>query len=861
MKGGGGKTTPTAPSGRLPGLLGSYSPPDGVYDEVLTRERKLRPVFGRLLEQTGFPGQEAFERRRGRVDRLVRESGLVYSALGDPADTTRPWRLDAMPLAFESTEWESLCQGLIQRAEVLDFILRDLYGEQTLLRDDLLPPELIHDHPDFYPPLTGFAPPGRWLTLYAADLARAPDGQWWIFADRSDAPVGLGYTLENRLAMSQAFSGAFREGRVERLAGFFRILQQSVYSAAGVATGGSIPASGSSFRGVLWGPGTNHPNHFEDSYLARYLGFDLVQAGDMVVRDRRVMLKTLGGLLPVDAVLRRVLERESDPLAINGISDGVPGLIESLRTARVGMISPLGSGLLESQILNPFLPSVCEHALREELKLPSIATWWCGEAKERKHVRENLEKLAIRPAFRRDHRLDFPYDPAEGFPIDIARRLLDEQPHRIVGQERVDRGTAPIVDGDRLVAARMALRVFVVAGPDGAYQVLPGGLARCALTSRELDAGILAGKVSKDVWVLSDRPVDPITLLPPVGERLSLRRSPGLIPSRAADNLFWLGRYCERAEGQARWLRAALARYTVEGIRPELKRLIAALSTVELLADVNPATLESELLAAIFDSTREHGLASTCYHVCETATRVRERLSMDAWHVVSTISRSVLAPSATERDASDGLAQLTNVLMQVSAIGGLASESMTRTQGWRFLEIGRRLERGLTAIRITQWLLSGPQEKVSRRERERQRDEGFGITAEPAVIEAALEVADSWMTYRSRYLHDLQLVPALDLLLTDTTNPRSLLFQLLAIDEHTSKLPHEADQPLASPARRAALSALQSVRLLDAPALSSPDLPKTLQYVALDLGNLSDELARQFLAPEVPVSRLGNGGT
>jgi uncharacterized circularly permuted ATP-grasp superfamily protein/uncharacterized alpha-E superfamily protein len=822
------KTTRTAL-----GWLSDYDLAVGGFDELLTEQREVRPAYVRWLEHAGTPGDPAFERRRQRVDRLVRESGMVYTALGDAPDAPRPWRLDAMPLVFTQADWDQLSAGIAQRAELLNRVLCDLYGPQELLHSGRLPSSLLFNDPGYLRPLHGIAQRERMLVLYAADLARAPDGTWWVIADRSDAPVGLGYILENRLAMSQAFATAFRHAQVQRLAGFYRDLQSAVVRSS-VAHGGHRP------RAVLWGPGPDSPNHFEDAYLSRYLGFDLVQAGDLTVRDRRVMLKTLGGLLPVDAIFRRVLGRNTDPLELGGqVGAGVPGLVEALRADRVGLINPLGSELLESRALNPFLPGVADFLLGEPLRLPSLATWWCGQSPELSFVRERLTELALRPAFRRDPYLPHRVRDGECFTPEEAEPLLERCPERLVAQERVARSTAPVWEGDRWQPEYVALRVFAVATAIG-YHVLPGGLARVANTPFELDNGVLAGRLSKDVWVLSDHPVEPLTLLPPPGERLRLRRSPGLIPSRAADNLFWLGRYAERTEGQARWLRAGLVRLVGEvdaSRRPEMAPLLQEYVEARWIDTLPTGPVESQLLAAVFDEQRESSLAAHCELVCQTANGVRDRLSLDAWYIIAELQPSASAATIGERDISDALARVSRVLLQLAALGGLANESMTRTQGWRFLEIGRRLERGVNSIRLADWLNRQP--------------------SEPGLIQAALEIADSWMTYRARYLHDLQLVPALDLLLTDATNPRSLAYQVLAMEDLSRQLPHEAERPVPSPARRLAISAAKLVNLLDVQAEQGFGLSHQLRAVLETLEQFSEELVRQYLSPEQAASGFG----
>ncbi|MBC7853623.1 MAG: circularly permuted type 2 ATP-grasp protein, partial [Pirellulaceae bacterium] len=771
--------------------------------------------------------------------RLLRENGVTYNFYGAPQGPGRPWELDPIPLLITKREWQRLAVGLIQRATLLNRVLADLYGPRELLRHGTIPPELLYNHPGYLLPCHGIRPPGDvYLHLYAAHLARKPDGSVVVMADRTQGPSGAGYAVENRLVISRTLPSDFHRLHVERLASFFITLRDTLTALA--------PSGRDNPRVVLLSPGSESTAYFEDAYLARYLGYTLVEGGDLTVRGGKVFLKTLGGLLPVDVILRRTRDHDCDPLELRPDSlFGVPGLVQAARTGQVLVANALGSGVAETPALAAFLPAACRQLLGEELLLPSVPTWWCGQRQSLQHVESHLDQLIIRPAIM--HRSE---RPILGWQLSTSQReeLLSRirySPANFVAQEPISYSTMPAWSDSEITPLRVGLRAFAAAS-GGTYCVMPGGLSRAAPTSESLAESVSSGQASKDVWILSDKPVEEVSLLRPSRAALELRRSPFDLPSRVADNLYWLGRYVERTEGIIRHLRSAVVRLTNDlepGGLTELWLLVQALSEVgESPLPASPAAsqdpfedLRSEVSTLTFDE-RPLGLQSSLQSLRRTATLVRDRLSLDSWRIVNQLDSELLFPWMNRRDRlGDILLLLNQMLSLLAAFSGLATENMTRGPGWQFLDMGRRIERALNSLRLVQRLLVPAEVELS------------------PLLEAILEIFDSTMTYRYRYLTSLQLPPVLDLILIDETNPRAVGFQLNALAEHVGSLPH-ADLVQAAKDQQIMYAALAALRLTDLEALEEFDegrsrghLQRLTEKLAGFLRELSDVITHKHL--------------
>jgi uncharacterized circularly permuted ATP-grasp superfamily protein/uncharacterized alpha-E superfamily protein len=832
-------------------LLAGYKKQDDAYDELLADDRSLRPHYAKLFGALGGFDQAELRHRHETCGRFIHEQGITYHVYGDPRGLERPWQLDPIPFVMSPDEWHSLEKGLIQRATLLNKILADCYGNQDLIRSRWLSPALVFAQPDFLRPCHGVRMQRNlYLHFYAADLARSPDGRWWVISDRTQIPTGAGYALANRLVTSRIFPESFRENNVHRLAGFFRTAQETLAQLA--------PRHSDRARVVMLTPGPHNETYFEQAYLARYLGYMLVEGQDLTVRDNCVFLKTLSGLERVDVILRRVDDDFCDPLELRNDSIlGVPGLGEAVRAGNIVVANALGTGLLQSPAFMSFLPGLCRHILGEELKLPSVATWWCGQKSAQKYVLENLDELVVKQAFRSHLRIPDPEKKLTDAQRAELRRRIEFDPDLFVAQEHVQLSTAPSWEDGGLVARPVSLRVFLVAQGDS-YSVMPGGLARIAPAAGGQFISMQRGSSSKDAWVISETPVEEITLLHGTSQSVELRRTGNNLPSRLADNFFWLGRYSERADATSRLLRSALLRFNPERAGGELPVLAPLLQTLavqgqlpEVLEDPdwpqNAEAFEAELLATIFDPDHAGSLHQIVDYLQRLAMLVRDRTSNDMWRVLNQLGRQLTSPAEKSvMLAGDAVSVLNQALLCLAAFHGLARENMTRAQAWRFLDIGLRLERAIYLGTLLDATLRS-------------------VDAEnPSVLEAVLEVADSSITYRSRY-NLLPTLPAVfDLVLLDDKNPRSVLFQVEQLTKHFERLPREREDAAGS-GKSILQKCLARLRNSDSRELASlkadfqtSNVGQTIQQTLRDLPKLSDTIATSYFVHST-ISRTGRG--
>lgn len=802
------------------------------YDEVLGPGGEIRPHYSALMASLTAMGHAGLANRWEQGRGLIRDNGITYNVYSDPESAWRPWPLDPVPLMMDPAEWKTIEAAIVQRATILNAILADLYGPQRLLRERRLPADLVFANPAFLRPCWGIEPPGGvFLHTYSADLARSPDGQWWVLADRTQAPSGAGYALENRLVTTRVLPDVFRGSQIRRLASFFQSYRDTLRKL--VRTPRDNP------RIVVLTPGPYNETYFEHAFLARYLGYTLVEGGDLTVRDRRVFLKTLGGLLPVDVIVRRQDDHFCDPLELRGDSMlGVAGLLEAVRSGNVAIANALGSGLAESPAYAAFLPALCRDLLGEDLKLPTVATWWCGDRGPLDYVCDHLDSLVLKPTFAQAHG-----DPVFGAALSSSERQtlrdrLRAQPDRYVAQEQVALSTVPVWDDERLYPRHMVVRVFAASTGTG-YTVMPGGLTRISNSLDTMVVSMQSGGGSKDTWVTGDGPPSSFTLLRPATHPLDVSRATFDLPSRVADNLFWLGRYTERVEAVVRIARAILARSFQEGDSARAAGLNVGLSmlwALGYLADPHPRSPEPEVLEIIHDPSAQNGLVQNIHQVRRVAWLLRDRISLDAWLILNQLDQQFSTEPRSELRLSTAQDRLNRAVTTLSAFAGLVMESMTRGDGWRFLEIGRRLER---ALQITELLRNCMAPDAS---------------PDVGVLEAVLEIADSSITYRSRYLTSLQPDLVLDLLLVDEANPRSVAFQLARLRDHIDQLPGTLNAIRRPPEARLALSLLTTVQLADVRELARAEegapgaREALLAKLAADLTLLSENLTRAYFS-------------
>ncbi|MEY5025893.1 MAG: hypothetical protein RLZZ244_1421 [Verrucomicrobiota bacterium] len=817
----GGRSLADAPAGARSG-------PAGFFEARATEGRSVSH-WSVLLQRLEGMGVEERRRRMDSAERVVREQGITYNVYGDPRGMERPWKLDLLPMLLTPTEWAEIERGVVQRARLIERILADCYGAQRLLRSGWLPPALLFAQPDFLRPAHGIQPVGgRFLHFYAVDIARSADGRWWVVSDRTQIPTGAGYALANRMVTARMLPEVFRESRVQRLAGFFRKMQE--------ALAGLSPRKVAEPRVVILTPGPYNETYFEQAYLARYLGYSLVEGQDLTVVDARVYLKTLSGLEPVDVIVRRVDDGFCDPLELRSDSIlGVPGLLEVLRAGNVVLANSLGSGIVQSPAFKGFLPGLCREVLGEELRLPSIATWWCGQEGAARYALAHLGELEMRPAFGLGRSLSGVSD-AE------VRRRVSFAPHRWVAQEKMHFSLAPCWEAEGWVERPVVLRVFLVATPEG-FEVMPGALTRTGEGAVSGGISMQDGGKSKDTWVLGDAPVDEVSLLSGTTAAVELRRVGNNLPSRLADNFFWLGRYSERADAAARVLRGALLRFSPESVDSGFLWMQPMLQAMEVMDQMPPGAsrkgrlveeLEADFLKALYARERSASLRSLSERMVQIAMLVRDRTSNDVWRAL-TLLEEVVSVEVDKWSPGEAIALLNRVLMLVASFKGIARENMTRAQGWRFLDIGQRIERAVNLCGFLKFTL------------------GSSEAAAPSLLESVLEVADSTLTYRSRYSIQTNLMAVYDLVLLDETNPRALLFQLESLDKHFKKLPRYGNSALPNSGERILLDCLNRVRLLDPRELSGmtdgferTETYRVLEHALRALPQLSETIAANY---------------
>jgi uncharacterized circularly permuted ATP-grasp superfamily protein/uncharacterized alpha-E superfamily protein len=816
-------------------LFASYSLDATRYDEMLQAPLTPREHWRPLLEHVLASPPGLMRERVHAVRRQVRENGITYNVHADPQGADRPWDLDLLPLILSHEEWTQIEAGVAQRAALLDRVLSDVYGEQRLLREGALPPGLVLGHAGYLYPCRGTRVPGDVrLHLYAVDLARAPDGGWWVAADRTQTPSGAGYALENRLVISRMFPELFHDLKVQHLASFFATLRDSLAHWA--------PRDDDAPLTVLLTPGPLSETHFEHTYLARYLGFPLVEGSDLTVRDGCVWLKTLSGLQRVHAIVRRLDDDYCDPLELRGDSAlGIAGLTDAMRRGNVLVANALGSGLIESGILLQYLPRLSERLLGEPLKLPSVATWWCGEPAALEAAITRLGELVIKPAFPQ-----LRFDPIFGANLtrlgrDVLVAHMRARPHEYMAQELVRQSQAPVWDQHhprRMLACAIGLRVFACASPNG-YVVMPGGLTRVAAGPDARVVPMQRGGASKDTWVLSPAPVSTFSLLRRGIGPHELVRSGANLSSRVVENLFWFGRYTERSDSCARLLRLALGRLIDENVSerahgwPGIFQLCRHSGMFEAKAvDLDDINLVRDLRAAIVDDTRP-GLAANLQRLLRIAGQLRERLSLDNWRTLNQLTHGPARHRTQPLALADALAELDRVTVALMTLAGFSLDGMTRDSGWRFLSMGRRIER-------LQWMCTVLKQAIA--------------GAHDARLEWVLELADSIVTYRSRYRARPEWLPLLDLLVRDESNPRSIAFQLNGLRDYVKRI-EQAYGPFGEERLKAALAALASI---DASADLRPDSARfaaMLDTWHAAAHQLSEQLGLHFFSHVGEVSR------
>ncbi|MET0922493.1 MAG: circularly permuted type 2 ATP-grasp protein [Xanthobacteraceae bacterium] len=778
-------------------LLSGYKPLPGTFDEMMDRDGRVRAHWQPLLTLLAALGEKEIHRRFAAADRHLRDSGVFYRVYEDPSGAERPWPLSHVPLLIEPAQWQTLKAGLVQRAELLEAVLADSYGSAALVRGGRLPAAVIAGNPEFLRPLVGVAPPGgAHLRFYAVDVGRSPGGDWWVLNDRTQAPSGSGFALENRLALSRALPDVYRSLKVERLAPFFQAFQAELTS---------LNRRDDSRVCVLT-PGPLNETYFEHAYLARYLGFLLVEGEDLTVREDGVFIRTVSGLKRAEVLLRRLDADFADPLELNARSRlGVPGLVQAVRDGTVVIANALGSGVVEARAMLSFLPALAPALLDRELALPNVATWWLGQKAARDHVVARLDDMVIASAFLGELPGHGERREVLGAALDAAERarILDQIAHRgidFVAKEAVKLSTTPVWRNGRLEPRPFTLRLFLARVSDG-WRVMPGGFVRVANDADARAVTLQRGGSTGDAWVLSDKPVVETTLLP-APDRITITRATGPLPSRAAANLFWVARYVERAEATLRLVRALVNRVTDsdEATAMVVERICSLLGAWEAVPTDLPNVKPVLVAAAALQRRDLDGALPRLVGAAQAAASViRDRFSPDAWRALTDLVELIGAPIDPVPSEAAILERINGALRIVASFSGLAQENMSQLAGWRYLELGRRIERAIATCRFV-------------------RRFAFETDLDSA-LDVLLELADSQITYRLRYVMVAARAPVIDLIVLDPNNPRSVAYQLARIELHLAALPKRSDDNRLSPPEQIATALTTQIRTADAAAL------------------------------------------
>jgi uncharacterized circularly permuted ATP-grasp superfamily protein/uncharacterized alpha-E superfamily protein len=785
-------------------LIAGYHPLPGVPDELLDESGEIRPVWRRFISHFAGLSEEERHQRIARGEQYLRDAGVFYRQYDLHGSSERAWPLAHAPVLIEESEWERIAAGLRQRAELLELLAADLYGSNRLVAGGHLPASLIAGSREWLRPLVHIVPRGgHFLHFIAFEIGRGPDGTWWVLGDRTQAPSGAGFALENRVATSRAYGDFFADAHVHRLAGFFRTFRDALHGLS------SRPDS----RLAILTPGQLNETYFEHAYIARYLGFTLLEGEDLAVEDGQVMVRTVAGLEPVHVLWRRLDSSFADPLELDPESRlGTPGLASAVRQGSVTLVNALGTGVLETRALMAFLPRIALDLLGEPLRMPNIATWWCGQSAERAHVQANLGAMLIGSA----HSTRLPYETEEttvlgaelhGAAAESEGEWLEADGAQLVGQEAVTLSTTPSYEKGQLMPRPMSLRVFLARTAHG-WEVMPGGFARIGRSDSAAAIAMQRGGKAADVWIVSDRPVDTLTVQTQHQGEPYTRPRPAVLPSRAADNLFWLGRYTERAEGICRLIRAYHIRLAESADRksPHLARLAKHMNAV----GIDPAECVPT------------GLLQTLNSATASAGKVRDQFSTDGWAALNDLAKTARRFGRTLMPGDDTARAMSVLLRKITGLAGLVHENMYRFTGWRFLSLGRSLERAIAMTRLIE-NLAGPD-------------------SPDGALDLAVEIGDSVMSHRRRYSVFTSLETVVDLLALDVMNPRSVLYQLTELKTQVSYLPDAESHGQLSRLSRAVLQvhtglAIRSPTDLDRPALKA---------LRTDIESLSDLIGSTY---------------
>ncbi len=831
-----------------PALLDDAYLRAGGFDEMSDGHGGVRTSWTKVAASLRDLGLEGLSAARREADQLLDDDGVSYrrAHFDEAEDAPDRWRLDPVPLVIDAAEWATIEAGVLQRAELLNLVLTDLLGPRDLLRRGFIPPELVLGHPGFLRVATDATLPGfRQLFTVASDLVRDASGRMLALSDRTQAPSGAAYALENRAVISRVLADVHRDAHVRRLAPYVRALRSGLQALA--------PETEADPRLVVLSPGARSETAFEHAYLASTLGATLVEGRDLTYRDGVMWLRALGRPERVDVIHRRVDSWWCDPLELRPDSQlGTPGLVEAARTGAVAVANSLGSGVLENPALQAYLPAICEALLGQPLHIEPVATFWCGDEGALQHVLSALDRWVLKPIARRGSAPPVFAAELSRPERDALRDRIRSEPRRWVAQEALRPATVPTLHEGRLVPRGSVLRTFVVASDDS-YVAMPGGLTRVAASDESAIANHF-GAWSKDTWVLASAPerLSRFWLQDPLAGQLTPAVPDAAMSSRAAEQLFWIGRYAERAESVVRLVRVVedrrreFADATSTAGAAAVNALLCALTDLTMTwpgfhGPDRVSDIDEELRSLVGDDERTGTLAFAVRRLVESAHGVRDQLSGDTWMVVNTLERELLMrhhPVTAARPSHSGLGRILTALL---ALQGLGAESFVRDAGWQFLDAGRRIERALQLVTLLRATLV---EELPRAEAS-------------LVLESVLVSAESIITYRRRYHSRARVATILDLLVTDRENPRSLAWQVDRLIERVRELPGPVDGEVSLAVQLAeelgaAVRSLDTARLAESASGRRDEFAVLLGHVRSLLRQTSDALTAAWFVHEAP---------
>jgi uncharacterized circularly permuted ATP-grasp superfamily protein/uncharacterized alpha-E superfamily protein len=818
----------------LQSLAQGYLTNQSVLDECVTADDGVKEKWKRLFTNIENLGLEEFKNRQQELLKLLKENGVTYNVYGDSNGLNRPWLLDPVPLIISAAEWRGVERGMQQRAFVLNKILEDLYGNRVLLKKGIIPPELIYSHPGFLRACDKIKLPGNYqLPLYSADISRGPDNKVWVVKDRAQAPSGMGYALENRSALSRVIPELFKQHQVARLGGFFNSLMQSFIQIA--------PQGKENPRIILLTPGPSNETYFEHAFLASYLGITLVQGEDLIMRDSFVWIKTVEGLEKVDVILRRVDDTFCDPLELREDSQlGIPGLLQAIRKGNVTVVNPLGSSILENIGLMAFLHGAFKYFLNEEPIIPMIATWWCGQKKEMDHVIDNIDKLVIKTTERLSGFKTVMGSQLSKQEKDELIKKIKFEPFRYVGQEEVHFSTSPVFTKEKLEPRYTVLRTYLVGGKNG-YEMMRGGLTRCSPEKGSFLVSNQDGGISKDTWVES---IEKNSASGIIHQAPDMKRK-AVLPSRSAENLFWVGRYTQRVIRTSRFIRIVLRHLTQKGYTNngnDSEALLVLLQTTTHLTNTYPGFVEDaedelknplfEIHQLVCNIDRPGSILFTLNNLLKSMYAARDRWTIDSWRIIDEIENVKRRIASVEPDNIRHVLTLLDLLT-----GGLLSfsemtrQSMYRSDGRIMYRMGQLIEEIQMELAQYRSILSF------------QYDE----STEFQLLESLLLSNQNLITYRSVYRTYLDVSPTIDLLFLNSQNPTSVLSQLEGLLKYSRSLAQKDGGANDNEISRLVFECYSSVRLMNIAALIKTD-GDTNYRKALDefCGTLQEQMAQVY---------------